>query len=470
MKQFNTELNEQRPMFQDTPNEFAYTDFKKWAYPKRGMIKKALLKALEDNRGDGTYLFLALRKIWEEWAKKKAKQWSNIPIGGHPVGVKFGRHLAILMKKDNFIIARAGNMLTKLEGANEAYEPPRKKDGSVDWEKIENDPKNLHKNPKKGFHSKTINKNDIQVLALDYLKGTGVLHKISRKAYQAWLKTLKSSYNSKAAAESIMNLVSDAGLLSRISKSKHQKWMKDMLGEGKLTEESAMKAIINAKKGAKASGGGYSSWTKIGNNSWKNKKTGRLSHDAGLYDRIGEFSDFVIEGVNEATIMTRAKMNYTNFSTLWKNLKKYPIQKPARGMANAAKSGAVIHFGGQPNSGQTWAKRVAGGKWIRTDMNGPNYPNEYAEVISSNDLDKKMQQQSKVQIKEGKLNERLARGLKPLLQAGSTITKNAGEAALIKLSDKFDRIDDEYAGEIASWLDMAIELMQDGYKGDATKN
>ena len=67
-----------------------------------------------------------------------------------------------------------------------------------------------------------------------------------------------------------------------------------------LTEESAMKAIINAKKGAKASGGGYSSWTKIGNNSWKNKKTGRLSHNAGLYDRIGEFSDFVIEGkVNE---------------------------------------------------------------------------------------------------------------------------------------------------------------------------
>ena len=63
-----------------------------------------------------------------------------------------------------------------------------------------------------------------------------------------------------------------------------------------LNEESAMKAIINAKKGAKASGGGYSNWFKIGKNSWKNKKTGRLAHNAGLYDRIGEFSDFVIEG------------------------------------------------------------------------------------------------------------------------------------------------------------------------------
>jgi|ETNvirnome_2_130_1030620.scaffolds.fasta_scaffold00275_19 hypothetical protein len=67
------------------------------------------------------------------------------------------------------------------------------------------------------------------------------------------------------------------------------------------------------------------------------------------------------------------------------------------------------------------------------------------------------------------LTEALARGLKPLLTIGTTITKNDGEDALLDLSDKFDRIDDEYAGEIASWLDMAIELMQDGYAGDATK-
>jgi hypothetical protein len=69
-----------------------------------------------------------------------------------------------------------------------------------------------------------------------------------------------------------------------------------------------------------------------------------------------------------------------------------------------------------------------------------------------------------------KLQEaKLARGLKPLLQVGAKITKKVGEDALMKLSDKFDRIDDEYAGDIASHLDMAIELMQDGYPGDATK-
>ena len=70
---------------------------------------------------------------------------------------------------------------------------------------------------------------------------------------------------------------------------------------------------------------------------------------------------------------------------------------------------------------------------------------------------------------ESFLNEALARGLKPLLKIGTTITKKDGEDALIKLSDEFDRIDDEYAGDIASHLDMAIELMQDGYGGDATK-
>ena len=70
---------------------------------------------------------------------------------------------------------------------------------------------------------------------------------------------------------------------------------------------------------------------------------------------------------------------------------------------------------------------------------------------------------------EEPVTEKLARGLKPLLTLGSTITKKVGEDALLDLSDKFDRIDDEYAGTIASWLDMAIELMQDGYGRSATE-
>ena len=67
------------------------------------------------------------------------------------------------------------------------------------------------------------------------------------------------------------------------------------------------------------------------------------------------------------------------------------------------------------------------------------------------------------------ITEKLARGLKPLLKLGTTITKKDGEDVLLDLSDKFDDLGDEGADNIASWLNMAIELMQDGYAGDATK-
>jgi hypothetical protein len=75
----------------------------------------------------------------------------------------------------------------------------------------------------------------------------------------------------------------------------------------------------------------------------------------------------------------------------------------------------------------------------------------------------------KLELNEFIVTEKLARGLKPLLTIGSTINKKAGEDALVDLSDKFDEIDDEQADDVASHLNMAIELMQDGYPGDATK-
>ncbi len=388
-----TELNEQRPFYQDTPNEFAYTDFKKWAYPKRGMIKKTLQKALADNRGDGTYLFLALWKIWYDWANKKAKAWSRIPNRG-PDAVKFGRHLAIMMKKDNLVITRAGNKLTTVEGKlNEAkkwrpgdmwskdfdykgmlkwgskvkepngvkefkemkaaaksftdvnyhteakhlyaaieavsavnpptWGPPSDKhlkafnkaclkalkglkEGKL-TEQSKQEVLNLPKKAKPGtsimvgrdryskmagnnlwvnrMTNKTltpqkfqvvlykaygtgekidieeskltevneakvkgaIDKASIQHLALDYLKGTNTLTKISRKAYQNWLKTLKNSYTNKEAAATIIDLVTDAGLLPKISKSKHQFWMKDMLGEALTTTLGSMDLLYQYK-------------------------------------------------------------------------------------------------------------------------------------------------------------------------------------------------------------------------------
>jgi hypothetical protein len=72
--------------------------------------------------------------------------------------------------------------------------------------------------------------------------------------------------------------------------------------------------------------------------------------------------------------------------------------------------------------------------------------------------------------KEGKLTEALARGLKPLLTLGSKVSwKTMSEDALLDLSDKFDRIDDEVAEDVASYLNIAIENKQDGKQGLATK-
>mgnify|MGYP000300633796 CR=1 FL=1 len=68
---------------------------------------------------------------------------------------------------------------------------------------------------------------------------------------------------------------------------------------------------------------------------------------------------------------------------------------------------------------------------------------------------------------ELQIDEGLARGLKPLLMIGSTIKSTVGEDALLDLSDKFDEFDDEQADDVASHLNMAIELMQDSSASEA---
>ena len=94
------ELNEelQRPFPQDTPNEFAYLDFKKWAYLKRGKIKKQM----QSLQGDGSRIFRAMALVWETWANHKAKEWSKITDPN-----KFGRALVVMMVKDNLVFDKA---------------------------------------------------------------------------------------------------------------------------------------------------------------------------------------------------------------------------------------------------------------------------------------------------------------------------------------------------------------------------
>ena len=60
-----------KPFMQSTPNEFAYLDFKKWAYPRRGKIKQRLQTVLNNNQADpGTPFFKELTRIWVMWANE----------------------------------------------------------------------------------------------------------------------------------------------------------------------------------------------------------------------------------------------------------------------------------------------------------------------------------------------------------------------------------------------------------------
>ena len=113
-------VEEGQSAFQKTPDAVAYKDFKKWAQKNQKAVKGVLVKAVKDGRDAGTDTFLALRQVWLAWANKNAKEYSRIPNKG-PEGKSFGRALAVMMKKDNLIIAKSTNKLTDLnEGVDAA--------------------------------------------------------------------------------------------------------------------------------------------------------------------------------------------------------------------------------------------------------------------------------------------------------------------------------------------------------------
>jgi hypothetical protein len=86
-------VNEGVPMPTTSPNEFAYLDFKKWAYKKRGKIKKQMASLSPGNRER------ALVAVWELWDKlKNKKAYSNIKDYK-----KFGKVLYDMMKKDRLV-------------------------------------------------------------------------------------------------------------------------------------------------------------------------------------------------------------------------------------------------------------------------------------------------------------------------------------------------------------------------------
>ena len=103
--------NQGKPFPQETPNEFAYLDYKKWAYKHRGQYKKDI-QSVGDNPGKK---WETITRWWLEWAKRtNNEQWSVI-IDTQ----KFGRALAIMMKNDNLIFSKEAwkknNYITNLK-------------------------------------------------------------------------------------------------------------------------------------------------------------------------------------------------------------------------------------------------------------------------------------------------------------------------------------------------------------------
>ena len=109
------EVFEGKPFMQSKPNEFAYLDFKKWAYPRRGKIKKRLQAILDNNQADpGVPFFKELTRIWVMWANENDEAFSV--VNPTDVGQKdFGRALAVMMKNDNLVINKESNKLLDLK-------------------------------------------------------------------------------------------------------------------------------------------------------------------------------------------------------------------------------------------------------------------------------------------------------------------------------------------------------------------
>ena len=90
---------------------------------------------------------------------------------------------------------------------------------------------------------------------------------------------------------------------------------------------------------------------------------------------------------------------------------------------------------------------------------GNSHPNAVYNTIGNKDIaDVFINMEKYESVTEAKEEPIVA-----LLKLGLFATKGTGEKKLLRLSDDFEEIGDEQADEIASHLNMAIELFQDGY-------
>ena len=101
----------------------------------------------------------------------------------------------------------------------------------------------------------------------------------------------------------------------------------------------------------------------------------------------------IVSKIKESTINEQV-------GSIWKDTKKYKIQRPPRNFAKKAKMGAMIHFTGHKSGakGETWSK-VYRDEWLCIYGEGVK-----GDTLSSKDLDKKLEKHERVQIKEARIN------------------------------------------------------------------
>ena len=131
-------VDEGRPIPMDTPNEFAYKDFKKYVNQKLSMFKKEMLKHVRksDGQSDSSRMFRTLTALWYKWAYHKNKEFSHIKDKQ-----KFGRALMGMMVQYNLIFDKNAwkkdNNMTHVKGFK-----PRAIEGNINeatdlWKKFD---------------------------------------------------------------------------------------------------------------------------------------------------------------------------------------------------------------------------------------------------------------------------------------------------------------------------------------------
>jgi hypothetical protein len=106
MKTFKEFIYEKNIISIDKPNEYGYIYFKTWASENIDRLKNDINKSNNTAKTWDT-----ITHWWMEWVRDSGNnQWGYITDNQ-----KFGKELALMMWKDDFIFDRQSNRITKLK-------------------------------------------------------------------------------------------------------------------------------------------------------------------------------------------------------------------------------------------------------------------------------------------------------------------------------------------------------------------